>query len=238
MDQSYDVDSLFDSATAGDMPSPHSAPTAAPSAHGGAKLVDADTQPDGYDVFVRIGHLTRKLHDALRELGYDRQIENTVGALPDARARLSYIADLTGKAAEKVLGLVDTKIEADDVFAERVKNISLVLEGPKTEKEKMAAVREFLGEAQNHCDQSRSMMTDIMMAQDFHDLTGQVIKKVADIAHNVEQQLVQLLLDTSPPSQRHKMEAQFLEGPVVDKTRTDAVHDQAQVDDLLAQLGF
>jgi len=102
----------------------------------------------------------------------------------------------------------------------------------------MAAVRLFLGRAQAHSDQSRSMMTDIMMAQDFHDLTGQTIKKVADIAHNVEQQLVQLLLDTTPPTQRPKVEAQFMEGPVVDKTRTDSVHNQEQVDDLLAQLGF
>jgi chemotaxis protein CheZ len=182
--------------------------------------------------------LTRKLHDALRELGYDHQLEDTVGSLPDARARLSYIADLTGKAAEKVLGLVDEKIASDDVFADQVKNIALVLDGAGNESEKMTAVRQFLGCAQAHCDQSRSMMTDIMMAQDFHDLTGQTIKKVADIAHNVEQQLVQLLLDTTPPPQRNKTEAQFMEGPVIDKTRTDTVHDQGQVDDLLAQLGF
>lgn len=208
------------------------------SAHGGAKLSEQDTKPENYDVFVRIGHLTRKLHDALRELGYDRELENSVGSLPDARARLSYIADVTEKAAEKVLGLVDEKIAADDIFASEVKNIAALIDSNSPENEKMAAVRLFLGRAQAHSDQSRSMMTDIMMAQDFHDLTGQTIKKVADIAHNVEQQLVQLLLDTTPPSQRPKVEAQFMEGPVVDKTRTDTVHNQEQVDDLLAQLGF
>jgi chemotaxis protein CheZ len=207
------------------------------SSHDGTSLT-AEDKPENYDVFVRIGHLTRKLHDALRELGYDHQLENTVGSLPDARARLSYIADLTGNAAEKVLGLVDEKIASDDVFAEQVKNIASVLDGAGNESEKMTAVRQFLGCAQTHCDQSRSMMTDIMMAQDFHDLTGQTIKKVADIAHNVEQQLVQLLLDTTPPPQRNRAESQFMEGPVIDKTRTDTVHDQGQVDDLLAQLGF
>jgi chemotaxis protein CheZ len=203
----------------------------------GATAAEEDT-PDSYDVFFRIGHLTRKLHDALRELGYDHQLESTVGSLPDARARLSYIADVTGKAAEKVLGLVDEKIASDDAFADQVKNIALVIEGSDSETQKISAVRQFLGCAQEHCDKSRSMMTDIMMAQDFHDLTGQTIKKVADIAHNVEQQLVQLLLDTTPPTQRNKTEAQFMEGPVVDKTRADSVHNQEQVDDLLAQLGF
>ena len=228
MDQSYNTDTSQQQAAGHHVSSDH----------GGAKLSEQDTKPDNYDVFVRIGHLTRKLHDALRELGYDRELENSVGSLPDARARLSYIADVTEKAAEKVLGLVDEKIAADDIFASEVKNIAALIDSNSPENEKMAAVRLFLGRAQAHSDQSRSMMTDIMMAQDFHDLTGQTIKKVADIAHNVEQQLVQLLLDTTPPSQRPKVEAQFMEGPVVDKTRTDSVHNQEQVDDLLAQLGF
>ena len=207
-------------------------------AHDGAQLPESETEKNSYDVFVRIGNLTRKLHDALRELGYDQKLENTVGSLPDARTRLSYIADLTGKAAEKVLGLVDSAISADDVFAEQVKNISIVLDSDAVDSAKLTQIREFLGHAQSHCDQSRAVMTEIMMAQDFHDLTGQVIKKVANIAQNVEQQLVQLLLDTTPPEQRTRMEAQFQEGPVVDKDRTDVAHDQSQVDDLLAQLGF
>lgn len=206
--------------------------------HDGAQLTESETDKNNYDVFVRIGNLTRKLHDALRELGYDQQIENTVGSLPDARTRLSYIADLTGKAAEKVLGLVDDAIAADDGFAEQVKNISIVLDSNSSDSDKLTQMRAFLGQAQNHCDQSRAVMTEIMMAQDFHDLTGQVIKKVADIAQNVEQQLVQLLLDTTPPEQRTRVEGQFQAGPVVDKARNDVAHDQSQVDDLLAQLGF
>lgn len=200
--------------------------------------LETPTQPASNEVFSRIGSLTRRLHDALRELGYDRTLEATVGSLPDARQRLSYIADLTGKAAEKVLTLVDEKTNADDLFAEEVKKIALIIDGFGSSQEKIAAVRDFLNQAQSHCDQSRAMMTEIMMAQDFHDLTGQVVKKIAGIAHNVEEQLVQLLIDTSPTEQRHKTEGQFQEGPIVDKTRLDVVHDQAGVDDLLAQLGF
>ena len=54
-------------------------------------------------LYVNVGRLTRQLHDALRELGYDRDLESAVGSLPDARSRLSYISRLTGEAAEKVL---------------------------------------------------------------------------------------------------------------------------------------
>ncbi|MCS7102138.1 MAG: protein phosphatase CheZ, partial [Burkholderiaceae bacterium] len=77
-----------------------------------------------------------------------------------------------------------------------------------------------------------------MLAQDFHDLTGQVIRKVVALAHEMEAQLVKLLLDTTPPAQR-PAESTSLEGPVVNGAgRTDVVKNQADVDDLLASLGF
>ena len=62
---------------------------------------------DDYDVFHRIGTLTRQLHDALRELGYDIHLQGAAGSPPDARSRLDYIARLTGEAADKVLNAVD-----------------------------------------------------------------------------------------------------------------------------------
>jgi chemotaxis protein CheZ len=90
-------------------------------------------------------------------------------------------------------------------------------------------------------------LTDIMMAQDFHDLTGQVVAKVVKLANDLESQLVKLLVQAAPPEQAHKVEAALtshaqehrLEGPVVDaEGRTDVVANQGEVDDLLASLGF
>ena len=82
-------------------------------------------------------------------------------------------------------------------------------------------------------------LTDIMMAQDFHDLTGQVVAKVVTLANDLEDSLVKLLVQVVPPEQREKIEPQLLQGPVVNaEGRTDVVTNQGEVDDLLASLGF
>jgi chemotaxis protein CheZ len=78
-----------------------------------------------------------------------------------------------------------------------------------------------------------------MMAQDFHDLTGQVVAKVVKLAGDLEDSLVKLLIQVAPPDQVHKLDPETLNGPVVDPTnRTDVVSNQGEVDDLLASLGF
>jgi chemotaxis protein CheZ len=82
-------------------------------------------------------------------------------------------------------------------------------------------------------------LTDIMMAQDFHDLTGQVVAKVVTLANDLEDSLVKLLVQVVPPDQREKVDPNVLAGPVVNpEGRTDVVSNQGEVDDLLASLGF
>ena len=205
--------------------------------------LDAD---DPNAVFQRVGAMTRKLHDSLRELGYDKNIEAAVGALPDARARLNYIAKLTEDAANKVLGSVETVQTINDELAAKAKeldekwdklfNNELSLEEFKeSAKETHAFIKSFR-------DQSNvfsSQFTEIIMSQDFQDLTGQVINKVATMAQSFEEQLVYLLLQTTPEEQRKNVENQFLNGPAIDaEGRTDICSDQGQVDDLLESLGF
>lgn len=199
-----------------------------------------------HDVFRRVGSLTRKLHDALRELGYDKSVENAVNALPDARARLNYIADLTGKAAEKVLAAVEASQKLnDDVSAraaeldrqwDRLYNNEMSLEEFKSHAREN---REFIKEIGQCSGQLGGHLTDIMMAQDFHDLTGQVVNRIGNMAQGLEEQLVQLLLDTTPPDQRRQVEETFLNGPAINSEgRTDVCSNQSQVDDLLESLGF
>jgi chemotaxis protein CheZ len=78
-----------------------------------------------------------------------------------------------------------------------------------------------------------------MMAQDFQDLTGQVIKKVMELAYGIEQQLVQLLVDYAPPEIRREAGSGLLNGPQIHPTgNPDVVSSQGQVDDLLESLGF
>jgi chemotaxis protein CheZ len=205
----------------------------------------ADTGGEPYDIFHRVGQLTRNLHDALRELGYDKSLDAAVGKLPDARARLTYIASLTGQAAEKALSKaeigtgiqqqieVDARalaIKWDDVYAGRL--------GVAQFKQHADATRAFLNGLPERTSQASALFTDIMLAQDFHDLTGQVINKIVGIAENLENQLVKLLLDTTPPEQRTQVESEWLNGPVINTKRDDVVTNQGQVDDLLASLGF
>ena len=201
---------------------------------------------DPYPVFERIGILTRNLHDALKELGYDKQLENAVGTLPDARARLSYIAKLTGQAAETALSKSEAGIDAqntlaaesarlaaqwDEVFAGR-----LGVDGFRQHAER---TRAFLQGVPARAAATNALFSDIILAQDFHDLTGQVVQKIVSMAERLEAQLVKLLLDTTPPQRRGESDSEWLNGPVIDAGgRDDVVRDQAQVDELLASLGF
>jgi len=206
----------------------------------------ADDNEEPHDVFVRLGQLTRKLHDALRELGYDKNVESAVNSLPDARARLNYIASLTGKAAEKVLSSVETCQVINDTMSDKARALD-----DKWQKlyNNELTLEEFKSlSAENHqfvkdiALQSQSMganLTEIMMAQDFHDLTGQVVNRIASMAQNLETQLVQLLLDTTPPERRNGVEEQWLSGPAMNaEGRSDVCSNQGQVDDLLESLGF
>ena len=78
-----------------------------------------------------------------------------------------------------------------------------------------------------------------MMAQDFQDLTGQVIKKVVDLAQGLEQQLLQVLLEAMPAERKTEASESLMNGPVISAVgREDVVSNQEQVDDLLESLGF
>jgi len=199
-----------------------------------------------HDVFRRVGSLTRKLHDALRELGYDKSVENAVNSLPDARARLNYIADLTGKAADKVLGAVEASQRLNDDTVAQANALASQWDRLYSNEMSLAefkahaqANREFIRQIQQYSEQLGGHLTNIMMAQDFHDLTGQVVNRIGNMAQGLEEQLVQLLLDTTPPDQRRHVEETFLNGPVINaEGRSDVCGNQSQVDDLLESLGF
>lgn len=195
--------------------------------------------PQGMPVYQRIGELTRKLHDTLRELGYDKHLEHAAGALPDARTRLSFIAEKTGDSAERVLNLVDrAKSEQGRLHEAAIAAVADLKANP------VAAVASgrvlaFLEDAAATSAATDGHLTDIMMAQDFHDLTGQVIQKVVALAQEMEEALVRLLVEARPPEARPGAEQGFLNGPAMGAAqRTDVVTDQSQVDDLLESLGF
>jgi chemotaxis protein CheZ len=197
------------------------------------------------DVHQQIGALTRQLHDSLNGLGLTAKVQNWAGELPDAKSRLSYIARLTGEAAEKVLNQVDqAKAQHDFIKTETHRIGQLIVKDPVAAVAK-GHVMNFIEDVDKASRAVDDHLTAIMMAQDFHDLTGQVIAKVVNLAATIEEQLVQLLIQTAPPEATvkapptHEPYTPALDGPVVDaEGKTDVVTNQSEVDDLLASLGF
>lgn len=207
----------------------------------------AEAWPAQGKVFKQVGLMARQLHDTLGALGYDKLIEKTVSAIPDARDRLAYIANLTEQAACKVLNATDIanplqeELEGgaallatkwDAVYANKLSIEDFKLLASET--------RAYLKNAvPQRTAATKEQLMEIMMAQDFQDLTGQVIKKVVALAQDLESQLMGLLIETMPGEKRTESVQSLLNGPVINaEGRTDVVGSQQQVDELLDSLGF
>jgi chemotaxis protein CheZ len=205
---------------------------------------------DPHDEFLaRIGHMTRALHENLRGLGLDKLIEKAAEDIPDARDRLDYVARLSETAAQKVLNATDEAGPLQDRISSDAKDLSgawqALLDGETGQGGDGAAWRALaqrtiatLQATTDATGATKSHLMDIMMAQDFQDLTGQVIKRVTSIAQNLEKQLVQTLIDFAPEELKKEIDSGLLNGPQIDKSKDGVVADQGQVDDLLDSLGF
>ncbi|MEO7338806.1 MAG: protein phosphatase CheZ [Caldimonas sp.] len=191
------------------------------------------------EVFKQLGLITRQLHDTLTELGVMPRLQQAADGLPDARSRLNYLARKTGEAADKVLNSVDqAKLEHKSIASATREIARAIVEDP-VKAVATGAVMNFVGDVEAATDRIDRHLTDIMMAQDFHDLTGQVVAKVVSLAAELEDGLLKLLVRAAPAEQAQKVETAALHGPVVDpENRTDIVANQGEVDDLLASLGF
>lgn len=213
------------------------------------------------DLINRVGRLTRMLRENMRELGLDKEIEKAAEAIPDARDRLHYVAAMTEQAAERALNAIDRAQPMQDQLTERAENLdkrwSEWFEAPQDLDDAKALVkdtRQYLGDVPDMTSATSKELLEIMMAQDFQDLTGQVIKKMMDVIREIEHQLVQVLIDHVPEAQtrrsmQRKAEDQWkndnarrndelLNGPQVKQDEPDVLSGQDQVDDLLDELGF
>jgi chemotaxis protein CheZ len=191
------------------------------------------------EIFQQLGHITRQLHDTLQALGVMPKLQQAADGLPDARSRLSYIAKKTGEAADKVLNSVDQAKAEHKHISEETRRIAQAIVADPVKAVASGAIINFVGDVESATERIDQHLTDIMMAQDFHDLTDQVVAKVVSLAADLEDSLVKLLVQAAPPEQAQKVETSILNGPVVSpEGRTDVVANQGEVDDLLASLGF
>jgi chemotaxis protein CheZ len=213
--------------------------------HGGTGAGAVAALEPNEEFLSRIGHMTRALHESLRGLGLDKLIEKAASDIPDARDRLDYVARLSEDAAQKVLNATDAANPMQDQIGADAKQLSSawqgLLDGPSTEADWRALAQQTiatLAATAAHTTATKGHLMDIMMAQDFQDLTGQVIKKVTVIAQNLEKQLVQMLIDFAPEQMKKELDNGLLNGPQIDPSASGVVADQTQVDDLLDSLGF
>lgn len=157
------------------------------------------------DIIARIGSLTRMLRDSLRELGLDQAIAEAAEAIPDARDRLDYVVQMTAQAAERALNSVEASQPHQDAMEKGAKTLSKRwdewFENPielSDARELVTDTRQFLGDVPGHTSFTNAQLLDIMMAQDFQDLTGQVIKRMMDVIQEIERQLLMVLLENIP----------------------------------------
>jgi chemotaxis protein CheZ len=244
-DSADDLDALFEemaSQHASSAPAAPAAPEPAPSEDpASAHKLHPSKEPDASKpMFDRLGGLVRMMHDSMRELGYDRSLSDVASQIADAQGRLEYVASLTEQAANKVLNATDVGIPEQDALGKTAKDIderweSLFAGKMSIEEFKLLSAdsKSFANKVLAATDAEKARLLDIMMAQDFQDLTGQLIKKVLVITQAVERELAQILLDNAPTELKEKA-IELMEGPSV----PNAALEQDDVDNLLDSLGF
>lgn len=207
-------------------------------------------------LFDKVGSLTRQLHDSLEDFKFDTRIESLANEeFPDARERLNYVIEMTDKAANRTMDAVEACLPIADSFNDRIQQVmpgwQKLMErelGLGQFKELCKLLDDFLQVSVKDADSLRQYLTEILMAQDFQDLTGQMIRRVINLVQEVEVKLVEMLTmfsDTelapsgTEPVVQKAVSSIESEGPIMNAAeRVDVVDGQDDVDDLLSSLGF
>lgn len=212
-------------------------------------------------LYQEVGRLTRSLHESIRNFQIDAHNSEQAEALSkmgDASDRLGYVVEMTSKAANKTLDLVEDTMPMASRIKEDAESIRKEWARLRRREMKPAEFRElysridgFLDRLSTDSDKVYASLSDILMAQDFQDLTGQVIQKVTNLVKEVEDSLVRLVVMASSVDEltgtRHDdlrkdqpvRDINKGEGPQIRAAeREDTVAGQDDVDDLLSSLGF
>lgn len=210
-------------------------------------LLDDLTALRERSLFREIGRLTRQLHDALAEFQIDsRMAEVASSEFPDARDRLDQVIAMTERSAHRTMDLVETALPIADEMGRDT--AELAREWRRFRNRELSAddfrslVRHVSGHLERTEEQTRELrgkLSEVLMAQDFQDLSGQEIRKVIKLVQEVEHTLLNMIrvagegMDSGDGADamadqrsRHRAE---------DDTR---VTSQDEADDLLSSLGF
>lgn len=213
------------------------------------EIIDELTTIRETELYQDMGKLTRELHDAISNFGMDDRIATMAEhSIPDARERLNYVISKTDEAANKTLEAVEESIPiCNDLNNEAIKLHATWQQFTNRElsadqfRQLSKDIDDFFLK-NNDLEKVKNHLTEILLAQEYQDLTGQIIKKVINLVGEVESNLVNIIKLTGgveTDSTKKEETSASLDGPPVPGlAHKDTVTGQDEVDDLLSSLGF
>jgi len=222
------------------------------------ELIAEIQNPINSELFAEIGKLTRQLHDSLTNFNIDSRLSDlATSEIPDAKERLNYVITRTEEAANKTMDVVEDIMplssslggDAKELHDEWQRFMRKEIK-PEEFRELTKKIDGFLSTTVEKTASISGHLTTVLLAQDYQDLTGQVIKRVINLVQEVEDNLVELVkmagtvdyltgTEHSLPEKKEEVDALVGEGPIINpEKRDDVLTGQDDVDDLLSSLGF
>ena len=204
-------------------------------------------------LFKELGKMTREIHDSIMNFRMDNRIANLAEVdIPDAKDRLEYVITMTENAANTAMAVIEEGSPVAEKLGGQAGELKAQWEKFRRREMSPEELRTMGHDVEMFFDESEQMMskllagfTEILMAQDFQDLTGQIIRQVINLVNEIESNLVQLVKIQGENLVREEPKAEKagetkLDGPQVPgkETSSDVMKGQDDVDDLLASLGF
>ncbi len=227
---------------------------------GAEKLIEQLGRMREQSLFQELGKMTRQLHESINSFVLDDRMQSLAQAdIPDAKARLNHVIEMTESSANRTLGAVESTLPVSEELKSRA---SLLHEkwdrfrNKEMEVDEFRAmsreIDEFLTMTTESTEIIHNGLSDIMMAQDFQDLTGQILSRVITLVQEVEDNLVDLVRLSGGIENMRKPDSKSASGqgegddimqgvgPSVPGVEAagEAVSGQDEVDDLLSSLGF
>jgi len=214
------------------------------------KLIEEMSRNRDQNLFQELGKLTREFHEALNGFKLDSKLTSLTGTdIPDARERLKHVIEMTDKAAHKTMGVVEDLLPLCETLGDQNESLherwQRFMKRDMDAKESRALCDEvgvYLTEQNTGTVRVRQGLNDILLAQDYQDITGQIISRVITLVTDLETSLVKLIRDSGAmidESGKKGKGVGELDGPQVPGLESsDAVSGQDEVDDLLSSLGF
>ncbi len=220
------------------------------------KVIDQLTNIRETALFKELGTLTRELHESIKAFRQDSRLSDIAASeIPDARDRLNYVITMTEQAAHRTLTAIEDSVPLVDVVTERARRLEEQWRRFRSRELSVEEFRllsreieEFLGLVLEDGGKIHANLTDALMAQDYQDLTGQVIRRVISLVQEVEENLVgmvklsgaRILDESKDAGVKQPVDNIKAQGPAIPglDSANDVVSGQDDVDDLLSSLGF